>query len=507
MNHRTAGVLCSVSSLPGPFGVGGFGEEARAFLDFLHSMEFRWWQVLPFNPIDSMNSPYTSPSAFAGNLLYIDPRELRRRDLVTDAEVDACRWSGSPYTAAYDFARQSRETLLRAAYARRTPELEREVAAFEAARPWLRDYALFMAAKRENGGKPWWEWPNDQADAARCRLAADRFREEAGFWAFTQYLFFTQWEELHQYAREKGIGVFGDMPVYVALDSADVWADPSQFQLDPETRRPTQTAGVPPDYFSADGQLWGNPLYDWDAMARDGYRWWTDRIGAALSVYDMVRIDHFRGLAAYWSVPAGAKTAREGHWEPGPGAALFDAVRKRYPHPAIVAEDLGAYGEEVTALLEATGFPGMRVVQFGFDPNGDSTHLPHNYPLECVAYLGTHDNNTLLGWLWDASPEERAFALRYCGFEGDNWGEGGAKSPSCRRIIETVWRSSARMTVIAFQDLCGFGADARMNIPGVPESNWRVRATADTFAGVDAAYFREINRLYRRNAPLTLDGE
>ncbi len=496
---RTAGVLCNISSLPGPYGIGVFGQEAKDFLDMLGEMRFRWWQVLPFNPLDSMNSPYTSPSAFAGNILYIDPRDLLRRGLITEQEEASNRWDGTPYTAAYDFAKERRLSLLRMAFSRAGGTLREEVAAFAREREWLPDFSLYMAVKEANGQKPWWEWPDECADYARCRENAAAYAAETAFWDFTQYLFFTEWEEIHRYARQRGIGVLGDMPVYVALDSADVWAHTGLFQINPATRRPSKVAGVPPDYFSQDGQLWGNPLYDWDAMKRDGYRWWVGRIGAALGIYDRVRIDHFRGLASYWAVPAEAKTAKEGAWEQGPGQALFDAVEAAYPDPAIVAEDLGVFGDDVTALLESTGFPGMRVVQFGFDPNGDSTHLPHNYPFHCLAYIGTHDNNTLLGWLWEAKPEERAFALRYCGFEGDNWGQGGYCSPSCRKIIETVWRSAAHTAVIAFQDLCGFGSDARMNIPGVPESNWRVRAAKETLDGIDKAYFREINRLYRRD--------
>ena len=496
---RTAGVLCNISSLPGPYGIGVFGQEAKDFLDMLGEMRFRWWQVLPFSPLDSMNSPYTSPSAFAGNILYIDPRDLLRRGLITEQEEASNRWDGTPYTAAYDFAKERRLSLLRTAFSRAGSALREEVAVFAREREWLPDFSLYMAVKEANGQKPWWEWPDECADYARCRENAAAYAAETAFWDFTQYLFFTEWEEIHRYARQRGIGVLGDMPVYVALDSADVWAHTGLFQIDPATRRPSKVAGVPPDYFSQDGQLWGNPLYDWDAMKRDGYRWWVGRIGAALGIYDRVRIDHFRGLASYWAVPAGAKTAKEGAWEQGPGQALFDAMEAAYPDPAIVAEDLGVFGDDVTALLESTGFPGMRVVQFGFDPNGDSTHLPHNYPFHCLAYIGTHDNNTLLGWLWEAKPEERAFALRYCGFEGDNWGQGGYYSPSCRKIIETVWRSVAHTAVIAFQDLCGFGSDARMNIPGVPESNWRVRAAKETLDGIDKAYFREINRLYRRD--------
>ena len=288
------------------------------------------------------------------------------------------------------------------------------------------------------------------------------------------------------------------MPIYVAMDSVDVWANLPMFLIDDKKLKPEKVAGVPPDYFSEDGQLWGNPIYDWDYMEKDGYKWWLSRIGNALKVYDIVRIDHFRAFASYWEIPADSDTAKKGEWKPGPGMKLFRKVFRKFPDSPIIAEDLGVFGEDVVQLLADTNFPGMKVVQFGFDPDGDSSHMPHNAQKNSVNYVGTHDNNTILGWLWEASERERRFALDYVGFEGDNWGDGGYYSKSCRKVIEAVWRSSSDTAIIAFQDMCGFGSDARMNIPGVPEKNWRYRTTAETINQMDWQYFRKINELFRR---------
>lgn len=496
---RTAGVLLHISSMPSPYGTGVLGTECMRFLDDLAEMEFHKWQVLPFNITDPANSPHCSPSAFAGNWLFIDPRGLVEMGLLNQEEAKAGECPASPYTADYDWAKEHRMRALRLAFSRMQEQDKKAVEAFAAGQEWLSDFALFMAVKKEEGGKPWWQWKPEHAHYKQCLACAPSLQLEIAFWKFTQFLFFRQWEKIKAYAREKQIAVIGDMPIYVAMDSVDVWSRTDLFQIDPNTLLPATVAGVPPDYFSADGQLWGNPLYDWDAMEQDGYRWWVSRVRHALCIYDTVRIDHFRALASYWAVPAEAKNAKTGKWEKGPGMKLFHTLERELHQPKIIAEDLGVFGEDVVALLKSSGLPGMRVIQFGFDPNGDSSHLPHNYTANTVAYLGTHDNNTILGWLWDAKEEERQFALDYCGFTGEHWGDGGYYSPSCRKMIETVWRSSARTAIIAVQDMCGFGKDARMNIPGVPELNWRYRTTAETLAQIDKAYFIKINRLYRRN--------
>ncbi len=499
MTRRAAGVLMNVSSLPGPYGIGTFGKETKEWIDKLADMRFSVWQVLPFNVLNVEGSPYGSCSAFAGNPLYIDPRGLVKKGLVTEKQATACVYTGSPYTTDYGYATKSRMKLLEEAFANLDEEGMNAVYAFAAKQTWVSDFALYMALKEEHHNAPWWEWEAEYASYEECLAHVDRFKERSHFWMFVQATFFEQWEEIHAYAQKRDVKVLGDMPIYVSMDSADVWSHREFFRIDQRTFRPDKVAGVPPDYFSEDGQLWGNPLYDWDAMKQDGYGWWIDRVKTALSLYDSVRIDHFRAFASYWAVPATAKTAKEGEWENGPGQELFDAIEAAFEEsPSIVAEDLGTFGEDVVALLESTGFPGMRVVQFGFDPDGDSTHLPHNYPKNTVAYVGTHDNNTLLGWLWEASEQERRFALDYCGFDGNDWGEGGYYSRSCRRIIETVWKSAANLSVISFQDMCGFGSDARMNIPGIAEKNWRFRTTRETISAMDAAYYAHINRLFRR---------
>lgn len=502
LKKRGAGVLLHISSMPSQYGVGVFDKNAREFIDIIADMGFTYWQVLPFNPLDHANSPYCSPSAFAGNYLFIDPEGLREMGLVSENDVKENIYPGSPYTADYAFAAKKRLALLKKAFLNLDETLAKKIKAFEINNPWLTDYSVFMAVKEQEGMKPWWEWNENHSRYYECIKDIYSYEKSAAFWKFVQYIFHKQWYALKEYANKKGIAVIGDMPIYVAMDSVDVWSNLPMFLIDEKTLKPEKVAGVPPDYFSEDGQLWGNPIYDWQAMEKDGYSWWISRLENALKIYDTVRIDHFRAFASYWEVPADSATAKMGEWVDGPKMKLFDKVFEKFPDAPIIAEDLGVFGEDVVKLLADTGFPGMKVVQFGFDPNSDSSHMPHNATQNSVNYVGTHDNNTLLGWLWEASEEERRFALDYAGFKGDNWGEGGYCSPSCRSIIEAVWRSSSNVAVIALQDMCGFGSDARMNIPGVPEKNWRFRTTMDTIKNIDREYFRKINSLYRRMYPV-----
>ena len=502
LKKRGAGVLLHISSLPSDYGVGVFDENALHFIDRLAEMGFTYWQVLPFNPTDDAGSPYCSPSAYAGNYLFIDPKGLQEMGLVTEDEVSENVYGGTPYTADYAFAAKQRLSLLRKAFYRMDSDLAAKVKAFEIESGWLTDYALYMAVKTAEGGKPWWEWESSRAHYYECIKNIYAYEEEAAFWKFVQYIFFAQWQKIKAYANKKGIAVIGDTPIYVAMDSADVWANLPMFKIDQKSLIAKVVAGVPPDYFSEDGQLWGNPIYDWEAMKADGYTWWLARLSHALSTYDTVRIDHFRAFASYWEVPADSETAKTGEWVDGPKMDFFNRVFETFGKDApIIAEDLGTFGEDVIQLLADTGFPGMRVIQFGFDANGDSTHLPHNCTPNTINYVGTHDNNTILGWLWEASEQDRRFALDYCHFNGGNWGDGGYQSASCRCVTEAVWQSASNVAVIALQDMCGFGADARMNIPGVAEKNWRFRTTRETIDSIDTAYFRRINALYRRMYP------
>lgn len=502
LKKRGAGVLLHISSMPSDYGVGVFDDNILHFIDTIADMGFTYWQVLPFNPLDGENSPYCSPSAFAGNYLFIDPQDLCNRGLISEEDVRENVCFGSPYTADYAFAAEQRLQTLKKAFLNIDNTLAAAIKQFELENSWLTDYALYMAVKEAEGGKPWWEWQPERAHYYDCVKSIFDYEQKAAFWKFVQYIFDSQWQKIKRYANKKGIAVIGDMPIYVAMDSADVWANLPMFEIDEKSLIAKVVAGVPPDYFSEDGQLWGNPIYNWKAMKKDGYSWWLSRLSHALNTFDTVRIDHFRAFASYWAVPAGSKTAKVGKWLDGPKMDFFSKVFEKFGKDApIIAEDLGTFGEDVIQLLSDTGFPGMRVIQFGFDANGDSTHLPHNCTPNTISYVGTHDNNTLLGWLWEAGEQDRAFALDYCHFHGGFWGDGGYQSASCRAITEAVWQSAANVAMISLQDMCGFGADARMNIPGIAEKNWRFRTTRQTIDSIDKEYFRRINSLYRRTYP------
>lgn len=492
---RRAGVLLNIASLPSAYGIGDIGGEAYKWIDRIADMGFTVWQILPTVPIGEGNSPYASPSAFAGNTLYISPDLLVTGRLITEAERKAAEYGGSVYTVDYDYARESKSALIKTALSRADDALIKKVRAFGKANPHIENYALYMAVKETQGDKPFWEWQKG-LDFASVSANKEKYDGALLYHLFGQYLFFTQWAGLKEYASSKGVKLFGDMPIYVCRDSADLWSAPQLFQVSGKNAKPSSVAGVPPDYFSEDGQLWGNPLYNWAAMKKDGFSWWKQRIEASFKLYDILRIDHFRAFASYWAVPAKAESAKEGSWKKGPGMELFKAIGK--PKGEIIAEDLGEFGEDVVALLEETGFPGMRVIQFGLDPDEDSTHSPHNYEKNTVAYVGTHDNNTLLGWLWDATPRVREYALSYCGASLYGWEQGGREAPACHKIIETVWRSASETAVIAFQDMCGFGADTRTNTPGVEKGNWVFRATKQAMNEIDSGYFRWLNTTFKR---------
>ncbi len=497
-NRRSAGVLMHISSLPGKYGTGTMGKEARLFAEKLHRMGFRQWQVLPLCPVDMSGSPYCSVSAFAGNISLIDPKLLFESGMINEAELRENEYDGSIYRSDYSKTYEKRTELLMKAFKNLNEDNKALIEIFKNQNPWVIPYGMFMAFKNLHREKPWWEWDEKYKRYETAKENLSEVKDTVDFYIFSQYVFFTQWRSLKEYVNSLGIEILGDMPIYVSRDSVDVWSNREFFEINEKSLAPTEVAGVPPDYFSEDGQLWGNPLYAWDKMEKDGFTWWISRIKGCLKLYDRVRIDHFRAFASYWAVPAESKTAKNGKWRDGPGMKLFKKVKEEIPDADIIAEDLGTFGEDVVKLLEDTAFPGMRVIQFGFDPDGDSTHLPHNYPKNTVAYVGTHDNNTILGWLWDASERERAYALRYCCFGGNNWGDGGSRSGSCRAVIEAVWRSSANTAIVAIQDICGYGKDARMNIPGTSEDNWTFRISENGLNEIDEEYFKEINSVYRR---------
>ena len=474
---RTTGILMHISSLPGEYSIGSFGKEAREFVDFLANGGFSYWQTLPFCMPDDCNSPYKSYSSFGGNPFFIDLPTLYEQGLITQAELDGAK-QRSPYLCEYDRLNEERFALLKNA-AKRVKD-RGAVKAFIQKYPYLAKASEFLALRDANGGREWQEWTVEESDP-----------ETLFFWEFVQYTFFTQWMAVKEYANKKGIKVIGDIPIYVALDSVDVWADPSLFMLD-KRYRPTSVAGVPPDYFSEDGQMWGNPLYNWKEMKKDGYKWWSERVGYMLTLFDGVRIDHFRGLQAFWSVPAAAKTAKEGKWVKGPSKSLIKKLKEVAGDKLIIAEDLGVITEDVQELLEYSGFPGMRVFQFGFMGEENSPHQPHNYPENCIAYTGTHDNNTLLGYVWELDKPTRNTVLEYCGGYHENWNIG------CERIIRTMLQSHASTVILPIQDIFVYGKDTRMNTPGTSKDNWAYRITSEQLRAVDTEKFKKLNKLYSR---------
>lgn len=474
MTGRRSGILLPIFSLPGPYGIGGLGAGARAFVDFLSAAGQRYWQILPLVLPGSGDSPYMSPSAFAGNPLFLDLEDLMAQGLLTPEELDSAR-NPNPDRVDYHWLRETRFPLLRKAFSRTVVEKapgERY--------PWLSDYASFMAL-HDRYQTAWQEWPGDAAPDP----------EDIRFHLFLQAQFIRQWTALKQYANGKGIRIMGDLPIYVSADSAEVWASPELFQVD-ANGRPTNQAGVPPDAFSSTGQHWGNPLYHWAGHKRELFSWWARRMTHASLLYDAVRIDHFRGLHAYWSIPAGESTALKGHWEQGPGQELVDYIRAQVPALELIAEDLGDLDDAARRFIADSGLPGMKIMVYAFDPDGESSYMPHNCPPDAVMYTGTHDTPTFVQWLFDeADPRQREYAtdyLRLRADEGYGWG-----------AVCGAWGSPCALSIAPLQDVLGLGKDARINFPGTcgPENwSWRVR-----FEGLNsdvAARLRKITKTYRR---------
>ncbi|HEV2720655.1 MAG TPA: 4-alpha-glucanotransferase [Thermoanaerobaculia bacterium] len=450
---RAAGVLLHPTSLPGPGGIGSLGEPAFAFLDWVQSAGLRMWQVLPLNPPGYGNSPYGCLSSYAGNPLLIS---LPSDDVPSEDHVD------------FNRVREVKHAALRQSFAQfRAGEDRAALTAFERDNAWLPDWALFAALKEQHGDRAWTEWPPELAfrDKEAIARARRELADEIRFHKYVQWLFFTQWAAVRRAAAARGITIMGDVPIYVAWDSADVWANRHLFQLDDEGR-PTVVAGVPPDYFSETGQRWGNPLYRWDTLRETRFRWWVSRIRAALRFADVVRMDHFRGFAAYWEIPAQEPTAIHGRWVPAPGKALFDAIRNALGGLPLVAEDLGHITEEVHALRRVIGIPGMRVLQFAFQ-QPDSPHLPHCYAPETVVYTGTHDNDTARGWFENASEEERAAVATYLGLDDVD--------DAAWTLIRAAFTSVAQTAIVPVQDILDLGSEGRMNMPGDEKGNWTWR--------------------------------
>lgn len=489
---RQSGILMAVSSIPSRYGIGSFSKEAYAFVDFLERAGQKLWQILPLGPTGYGDSPYQSFSTFAGNPYLIDLEALVQAGWLTREDCEACDFGSDETRVDYEKMYHARFQVLRKAYENSHIEENQEFGAFcKENAYWLEDYALYMAVKNSFGGISWIFWDEGIKLRAPEELARyrERYADEILFYQFQQFLFATQWQALKSYANRKKIRIVGDIPIYVALDSADTWAHPELFQLD-DTCTPIAVAGCPPDAFSSTGQLWGNPLYRWDYHRQTGYKWWIERIAYCYRLYDIVRIDHFRGFDEYYAIPYGDATAEHGKWEPGPGYEIFQALKSQLGRIQVIAEDLGFLTPSVIRLVKKTGYPGMKILQFAFDSREESDYLPHNYTRNCVVYTGTHDNDTTVNWYNTLKRRDRSFAKRYLQIRGNK--------DIQKVFIRAALSSVADTAVIPMQDYLGLGGEARMNMPSTLGGNWEWRMKRDACTEVLADEIRAMTKLYGR---------
>ncbi len=485
MLKRGAGILMPIFSLPSPYGIGTFGQAAYDFIDQLKKARQMYWQVLPMGPTSYGDSPYQSFSAFAGNPYFIDLDTLKEEGLLTQEEIDACVWMEKPEQVKYDALYYYRFPLLKKAFARSLHKETEEYQEFlKENEYWIGDYSLYMALKKQFEDKCWLDW--DEEIRLRRPAAVEawekKLEEEIDYWKFLQFKFFEQWKKLKEYAKQQEIQIVGDIPIYVALDSADVWSHPEQFQLDEENLTPVNVAGVPPDAFSETGQLWGNPLYDWKKMEADGFSWWKRRMKASAELYDVIRIDHFIGVVQYFSIPYGAESAKEGKWKKGPGKKLTDAISEAVGETKIIAEDLGVFCQEVKDLLEETGYPGMKIIEFAFSGDRSNEHLPHCYDPNSVVYGGTHDNETLVGYF--KTENRQWWELQYI---ADYLGA-AHQSEVVDKVFRAAYGSVASVAIFQMQDVLKLDNWARMNTPSKVGENWRWRMEKDQFGEEQTGY-------------------
>ncbi|MEG1646079.1 MAG: 4-alpha-glucanotransferase [Clostridia bacterium] len=494
---RSFGVLMNISSLPNEFGIGGFGDEIAEFVDFIKSVGGKWWQVLPITAIGLGNSPYSSFSANAGNFLYIDTKTLYYDGFITTDIYERTIYNGSEYSVDYDFVKASKREALEFAYNNFFDN--QKLLSYESENAWVSDYAMYMTLKAVNKQLPWWEWQAEHKNynSTLLQKVKQDYNKNYYYYVFEQYIFNSQWKRKKQYINQNGIKIIGDMPIYVSHDSVDVWANQKYFDLNAEGKL-NKVAGVPPDYFSKTGQLWGNPLYNVEAIKKDKYAWFLQRFARQNELYDAVRLDHFRGYSRYWAVSSAETTAVNGEWVEGFGINLFKLIDKTFPNLIIIAEDLGILDAQVLELLEQTNYPCMRVMQFAF-ADGDSIHLPHNYEKNMVAYTATHDNSTSFAYLYNLSTELREYVYKYLECDMSSWYEGGFNCLGTKAMIKCLIKSSSNLAIVPLQDFMGFGDDARINIPGTATGNWIYRTTSEFMQNVNKKYFLDLNNLYGRN--------
>ena len=496
MFERSSGILFHPTSLPGKYGIGTLGKEAYAFIDFLKKSKQKLWQIFPLGPTGYGDSPYQSFSSFAGNPYLIDFDLLIEAHLLSEEDLRDIFFGDNEEHIDYGAIYNQKYPLLRKAYenfkSSDNNEMKGSLENFKRENSsWLNDYSLYISLKNHFNGLPWNEWAQDiknREDGAMHHYR-NELADDIEYHNFIQFLFFKQWGDVKRYANENGIKIIGDIPIFVAADSSDAWANPEIFLFDKE-RKPVKVAGVPPDYFSATGQLWGNPLYNWEKLKDTNYSWWVERVRANLSTCDIIRIDHFRGFEAYWAVPYGDDTAINGQWEPGPGIDLFNAIKSQLGELPIIAEDLGLMTQGVIDLREATGFPGMKILGFAFDSGEENDYLPHTYTKNCVVYTGTHDNDTLVGWFQKAKEEDRQFARDYLNSRADDEIHWDA--------IRGAWSSVACMAISPVQDFLGLGSEARINTPGVASGNWQWRLKQGVLTNELAERIAKLTKIYSR---------
>ena len=491
---RTSGILLHISSLPSEYGIGTMGKEAYKFIDFLHRANQSLWQILPVCPTSYGDSPYQSFSTYAGNPYFIDFDLLRKEGLLKKSEYSNIDWGSDPEYVDYEKIYNNRYTVLKKAYKRFKDTDKSDFYKFlDENERWISNYALFMSIKDEHNGKCWLQWEDNlkNRDPHSLWLFKESHIDEIEFWEFVQYKFYEQWHALKEYAHENGVKIIGDIPIYVALDSADVWVSPDLFELDDDLV-PTAVAGCPPDDFSEDGQLWGNPLYAWQRHKETDYVWWTDRIRLATELYDIVRIDHFRGFDEFYSIPYGDETARNGKWVKGPGMELFDKLSEQLGELPIIAEDLGFMTDSVKKLLKDSKFPGMKVLEFAFYPDSDSEYLPHNFDKNCVAYIGTHDNPPIKEWLSETDKKSVDFAKEYMGFTLKS------ENDFVWALTRLLLSSSADTAIISMQDCLELGSESRMNTPSTALGNWQWRMKPDALTKKLEKKLAALTKLYGR---------
>lgn len=487
---RKSGILLHISSLPSEYGIGTMGKEAYKFVDFLKAAKQSCWQILPIGPTSYGDSPYQSFSTNAGNPYFIDLDILCEEGLLKKTDYSKLKWGKDSKYVDYEIIYNNRFKVLKKAFNRfKKGDLTEFNEFLQKNEKWISNYALFMSIKDANNGKSWLEWDEGlrKRDSHSLWEFKSEHEDDVMFWEFLQFKFFEQWDKLKEYANENGISIIGDIPIYVALDSADVWVYPNLFELD-EDLMPTAVAGCPPDAFSPTGQLWGNPLYSWERHKKFGYNWWIDRIQAATTLYDIVRIDHFRGFEGYYSIPYGDKTAENGEWLKGPGMDLFNAVKEALGELPIIAEDLGFLTEDVHKMLKESGFPGMKVLEFAFDPREESNYLPYTYTSNSVVYVGTHDNNTILGWIEELDKDTLDFCKKYLDTEDDIlW-----------KLIKAAMASVSDTAIVQMQDYLELGSEGRMNTPSILGGNWQWRMGKRNATKKLAAKIADITRTYGR---------